>query len=133
VPTTVEMIESIRAMGSSGLEGVQYPEVTPRDHHDAVLHRDYSVADDIHVGVFDNRIEVESPGRLPAHVTPENILEERFARNGNVVRWVNKFPDPPNKDVGEGLNTAFAAMRSLKLEALVISQNASAVWEPASL
>jgi len=37
--------------------------------------------DDVHVRVFDNRVEVESPGRLPAHVTPENILEERFARN----------------------------------------------------
>jgi ATP-dependent DNA helicase RecG len=32
------------------------------------------------------------------------------------VRLVNKFPDPPNKDVGEGLNTAFAAMRELKLK-----------------
>lgn len=32
-----------------------------------------------------------------------------------IVRLLNKFPDPPNKDVGEGLNTAFAAMRSLEL------------------
>ncbi|MEJ7713742.1 MAG: hypothetical protein WKF84_28820 [Pyrinomonadaceae bacterium] len=29
---------------------------------------------------------------------------------------INKFPDPPNKDVGEGLNTAFEAMRSLRLK-----------------
>lgn len=43
-------------------------------------------------------------------------MDERFARNGNIVRWINKFPDPPNKDVGEGLNTAFEAMRSLKLQ-----------------
>jgi len=47
--------------------------------------------------------------RLPAHITPKNILKERFARNGNLVRVINKFPDPPNKDVGEGLNTAFEA------------------------
>ncbi len=32
------------------------------------------------------------------------------------MRIINKFPDPPNKDVGEGLNTAFEAMRNLRLK-----------------
>jgi ATP-dependent DNA helicase RecG len=128
VKTTVEMVEAIRIMGTSGLERVQYPEVALHEIiTNAVLHRDYSVADDIHVRVFDNRIEVESPGRLPAHITPANILEERFARNGSIVRWINKFPDPPNKDVGEGLRTAFDAMRSLKLKAPEITESANAV------
>jgi ATP-dependent DNA helicase RecG len=61
-------------------------------------------------------VEVESPGRLPAHITIKNILKERFARNGNLVRVINKFKNPPNKDVGEGLNTAFEAMRNLRLK-----------------
>lgn len=52
---------------------------------------------------------------MPGHVTQENILEERFSRNGHIVRWLNKFPNPPNKDVGEGLRTAFDAMRALQL------------------
>jgi ATP-dependent DNA helicase RecG len=86
------------------VELVRYP---PETLHEiitnAVLHRDYSIADDIHIRVFDNRVEVQSPGRLPAHVTPDNILDERFSRNGTIVRLVNKFPNPPNKDVGEGL------------------------------
>lgn len=82
----------------------------------AVIHRDYAVNDDVHVRIFENRIEVQSPGTLPANITPQNILEERFARNPMIVRLLNKFPDPPNKDVGEGLNTAFAAMRSLELK-----------------
>jgi ATP-dependent DNA helicase RecG len=73
----------------------------------AVIHRDYGIADDIHIRIFDNRVEIESPGRLPAHITPANILDERYSRNGAVVRYINKFPDAPNKDVGEGLNTAF--------------------------
>jgi ATP-dependent DNA helicase RecG len=81
-----------------------------------VIHRDYSIADDIHIRIFDNRIEVQSPGRLPAHVTPKNILNERYARNGQVVRLLNKFPDPPNRDVGEGLNTAFEKMHQLGLK-----------------
>ena len=45
---------------------------------------------------------------------------ERFSRNGQVVRLINKFPVPPNKDVGEGLNTAFAAMIRLGLKEPVI-------------
>lgn len=128
VGTTVEMIEGMPILGASGLEAVEYPEVTLHEIiTNAVLHRDYSVADDIHVRIFDNRIEVQSPGRLPAHITTANILNERFARNGAVVRWVNKFPNPPNKDVGEGLRTAFDAMRSLKLKPPEISQTPSAV------
>ncbi len=88
----------------------------------AALHRDYSVPDDIHIRIFDNRIEVQSPGTLPGHITPDNILEERFSRNGSIVRLINKFPDPPNKDVGEGLNTAFEAMRKIKLKDPIIEQ-----------
>lgn len=61
-------------------------------------------------------MEVESPGGLPAHLTPENILEQRFGRNGHLTRWISRFPDPPNKDVGEGLRTAFDAMKGLKLK-----------------
>jgi len=93
----------------------------------AVLHRDYSIADDVHVRIFDNRVEVESPGRLPAHIAPKNILKERFARNGNLVRVINKFPNPPNKDVGEGLNTAFEAMRNLRLKEPVVKEQENSV------
>ena len=39
-----------------------------------------------------------------------------------MVRLINKFPDPPNKDVGEGLNTAFLAVREMKLKPPVIEQ-----------
>jgi ATP-dependent DNA helicase RecG len=117
VEVTTTEIEKIQHLGSEGLQAIKYP---PETLHEiitnAVIHRDYSIADDIHVRIFDNRIEVRSPGRLPAHVTPENILNERFARNGAVVRLLNKFPDPPNRDVGEGLNTAFEKMHSLGLK-----------------
>jgi ATP-dependent DNA helicase RecG len=128
VRRTQEIINDLQVLGAEGLEPVQYP---PEALHEvitnAILHRDYSVADDVHIRIFDNRVEVESPGRLPAHITPSNILAERFARNGNVVRVINKFPDPPNKDVGEGLNTAFAAMKRLRLKDPVIEERANSV------
>jgi ATP-dependent DNA helicase RecG len=65
---------------------------------------------------------VQSPGRLPAHITVENILYERFARNGAIVRILNKFPNPPNKDVGEGLNTAFSSLVEIGLKEPIISE-----------
>jgi ATP-dependent DNA helicase RecG len=117
VAVTQQIIGGIQVLGTKGFEPVVYPTETLHEViTNAVLHRDYAIADDVHVRIFDNRVEVESPGRLPAHITRDNILDERFARNGNIVRLINKFPDPPNKDVGEGLNTAFEAMRNLRLK-----------------
>jgi ATP-dependent DNA helicase RecG len=128
VSLTKSITESIPRMGTGSLEAINYP---PETLHEivtnAVIHRDYSVADDVHIRIFDNRIEIQSPGRLPAHITVKNILDERFARNGAVVRILNKFPDPPNKDVGEGLNTAFAAMHNLGLKEPIIVEKDNSV------
>lgn len=129
VKRTTQIIESVSIMTPDGLKPASYP---ARALHEiitnAVLHRDYSIADDIHVRIFDNRVEILSPGTLPAHITPENILNERFARNGVIVRIINKFPDPPNKDIGEGLNTAFEAMKEMNLKDPEISQSEGYVW-----
>lgn len=81
----------------------------------AVIHRDYSINDDVHVRVYDNRVEVQSPGRLPGSVTIENILDERYARNPKIVRMLHKLPEPVNHDIGEGLNTAKNALHKAGL------------------
>lgn len=117
VARTIEITESIPRMSEEGLEKISYPRETLHEIiTNAIIHRDYSIADDVHIRIFDNRIEIQSPGRLPAHVTVNRILHDRFARNGTIVRLLNKFPDPPNKDVGEGLNTAFAKMHEVGLK-----------------
>lgn len=72
----------------------------------AVIHRDYSLNDDIHVRIFDNRVEVQSPGKLPGYMTIDNLYDERFSRNPNVVRMLHNLPDPVNHDIGEELDTA---------------------------
>lgn len=72
----------------------------------AVIHRDYSLNDDVHVKVYDNRIEILSPGKLPGYMTIENLYEERFSRNPNLVRLLHRLPNPVNHDIGEGLDTA---------------------------
>ncbi len=128
VQITVEEVEKIPHLGAGGLESIKYPQETLHEIiTNAVIHRDYSIADDVHVRIFDNRIEVQSPGRLPAHITPTNILDERFARNGVIVRLLNKFPNPPNRDVGEGLNTAFDKMKDLGLRVPIIEERGNSV------
>ncbi len=128
VQATVKMVEDIQKMGPKGLEPVRYPFETLHEIvTNAILHRDYSIATDVQIRVFDNRIEVESPGLFPGHVTALNVLDEQFARNGAIVRLINKFPNPPNKDVGEGLNTAFKAMQKLRLRPPIIDELRNAV------
>lgn len=128
VETVTALIQAIKIYAEDGTETtMQYPNETLHEIiTNAVLHRDYSLASDIHIRIFDNRIEIESPGKLPGHVTTGNILKEQFARNGSLVRLINKFPNPPNQDVGEGLNTAFDAMKKMKLkEPLIIERENS--------
>lgn len=128
VQQTKNLIEDMSYLGEHGLEYRTYPHETLHEIiTNAVLHRDYSIAADIHIVIFDNRIEVKSPGKLPGHITPTNILTEQLARNGAIVRIINKFPDPPNKDVGEGLNTAFEAMRKLRLKEPIVINEANSV------
>lgn len=117
VEKVTEIIESGKVLKETGLETVNYPYKALHEIvTNAVLHRDYSIVSDIHIRIFDNRVEVESPGSLPGHITTKNILSEQFARNGTIVRLINKFPNPPNKDVGEGLNTAFSEVKKLRLK-----------------
>ncbi|WP_084985472.1 ATP-binding protein [Prescottella equi] len=128
VDKIVEVIEESKAVKADGMASITYPKVAIHEIvTNAVIHRDYGIADDIHIRIFDNRIEIESPGRLPGYITPKNILSERYSRNGSIVRYINKFPDAPNKDVGEGLNTAFDAMRALRLKNPEISEKESSV------
>lgn len=123
-----EIVESVQKLGPQGLENIHYP---PEALHEiitnAILHRDYSIAADVQVRIFDNRIEIESPGRFPGHVTAANVLGEQFARNPKIVRLINKFLNPPNKDVGEGLNTAFEAMEKLRLKKPLIEEKDASV------
>ena len=58
----------------------------------AVVHRSYSIGGDhIRVSLFTDRLEVESPGRLPGLVRIETIRSTRFARNPRVARTVLEF------------------------------------------
>ena len=114
-----EMIESVSTLTPEGkLEPMRYPpEVLKEIVVNAVIHRDYNISDDIRVYVFNNRVEVRSPGGLPGHMTLDNLFsDERASRNPKLVQLLNKYPDPPNKDIGEGLRTVLSKMKEAQLQ-----------------
>jgi ATP-dependent DNA helicase RecG len=77
--------------------------------------------------IYEDRIEIASPGRLPGYVTSANILESRYSRNPKLVRTLSRYPDPPNKDLGEGLNTVFQKMKEWGLKPPIICEEENSV------
>jgi len=82
------MKRGVRLVSLEREEQVEYPVKAVREAIvNAVAHRDYSIrGDEIRVFMFNDRIEFYSPGRLPGHVTVDNIVEERFSRNEVIVQ-----------------------------------------------
>jgi ATP-dependent DNA helicase RecG len=82
------MKRGVRMVSLEREEQVEYPTKAVREAIvNAVAHRDYSIrGDEIRIFMLSNRIEFYSPGRLPGHVTVDNIVEERFSRNEVIVQ-----------------------------------------------
>ena len=58
----------------------------------ALVHRDYLRNSPIRLLIFDNRIEIISPGKLPNNLTVENIkLGNAVARNNLLVSYCSKI------------------------------------------
>lgn len=105
-------------MSSSGFKTAHaYPErVIKEAIVNAVIHRDYRLNRDIFIRVFDDRIEIESPGVFPGNITPATISRAGSkARNPLVAINLREFPQPPNIDAGEGVKMMFAEMAQAML------------------
>lgn len=76
----------------------------------AVAHRDYSnTGSRIIVRMFDDRLEVQSPGKLPAHVTPKNILREQYARNPFTLQTLTEWGF--GEAIGQGMDLVFGDLK----------------------
>lgn len=87
----------------------------------AICHRDYAMTGAfIKVCMFDDRLEITSPGQLPDVVTLENICETRFSRNPVISRvltdckWV--------RELNEGVPRIYADMKELFLDEPIFSE-----------
>ncbi len=92
----------------------------------AVVHRSYSIGGDhIRVALFADRLEVESPGRLPGLVRVETIRSTRFARNPRIARTILEFGY--GRELGEGVDRMFEEMQRAGLPDPVYRQGPSSV------
>lgn len=68
-------------------ERTEYPPIAVREALvNAVCHRDYRLTGRrIEIRMFDDRMEIHSPGGLPGYITIDNIVEEHFSRNPRLV------------------------------------------------
>ncbi len=124
VKSVEEIMSSVKVWTANGLKSLEYPpEALWETIVNSIIHRDYSISDDVQILIFDNRIEILSPGRLPGYVTVENILDARFSRNPKIVRTLNRYKEAPNKDLGEGLNTTFQRMKEWGLKQPIVLED----------
>ncbi len=87
----------------------------------ALTHRNYSIAGDhIRVVMFDDRIEIDSPGLLPNIVTIENIRERRYSRNPRIARVLSEFGWV--KEMNEGVKRIYNEMERYFLRSPVYSE-----------
>jgi ATP-dependent DNA helicase RecG len=90
----------------------------------AVAHRSYSQqGDHIRVRLFDDRLEVESPGRLPGSVRIDNIRHTRFSRNPRISRALADLKLV--QELNEGMNRMFEEMALAGLPEPVLRQTDS--------
>jgi len=102
-------------LAASGFRAIhRYPERALKEAvTNALIHRDYRLNQDVQIRIFENRIEVLSPGLFPGRITAATIQHaSSFARNPLIAINLREFPDPPNVDAGEGVRMMFHLMHT---------------------
>lgn len=87
----------------------------------SIVHRRYdNQGDHIRIKMFDDRLEISSPGALPASVTLENIKEERYSRNPKLAAALTQYKWV--RESNEGVGRIFDEMKEYFLDDPVYSE-----------
>jgi len=110
-----------RVQNGKGFNSIGDPEVPPAALEELVanmlLHRDYFISAPWRVFMFDDRIELISPGALPNNITVKNIRHGvSVMRNPLIVSFATKTGELPYRGIGTGIMRALAAVPELELE-----------------
>ena len=94
----------------------EYPEFAWQEGIvNAVTHREYAMSGNfIKISMYDDRLEIESPGKLPNIVTLENIKETRYSRNPRISRVLTEFGWV--RELNEGVNRIYSDMKNFFLD-----------------
>lgn len=97
--------QSFNSLGVSEVPDLVFEEIIVN----ALVHRDYFINDSIKLFIFDNRIEIKSPGKLPNNLSIEDIRQGIQRRSRNII--ITSFIDRilPYRGIGSGI------FRSLKV------------------
>ena len=102
-----------KVQAGRGVNAPGLPEIPPLVFEEllvnALVHRDYLVSASIRLFIFDNRIEIISPGHLPDNLTVEKIrLGNSIIRNPILVSYAAKGM-LPYRGLGSGIKRALEA------------------------
>ena len=105
----------------------EYPEPVLREAIvNALAHRDYGLTGaTVDITVWDDRIEVRSPGSLPGHITLDNMRVEHYSRNPRIVRVMKTMGLV--EEYGEGIDRMYREMEARLMEPPVFDATASSV------
>ncbi len=107
---------SSRVQGEGSFNQAGRPEVPETVFEEllinALIHRDYFIKDSIKVFIFDDRIEIRSPGKLPNNLTVEQI--RRGLRRSRNVLLASFAPELLNyRGIGSGVLRALKSWPSI--------------------
>jgi ATP-dependent DNA helicase RecG len=95
-----------------------YPEDAVRETIlNAIAHRDYSIVNPIEIYIFNDRMEIKSPGALISTLTVKNLYElegSHESRNSLIARVLRE--NKLMRELGEGMKRIFSLMQEQELE-----------------
>ena len=105
----------------------EYPEAVLREAVlNALAHRDYGIAGTtVDITIWDDRLEVTSPGGLPAPVTIKNIRTEHSSRNPKLMRVLKALGLV--EEYGEGVDRMYREMEARLLEPPLFTATSTSV------
>ena len=94
----------------------EYPEFAWKEGLvNAITHRNYSISGEhIKVILYDDRLEIISPGKLPGLITLDTMKYERFSRNPQISRVLTDLKLV--KELNEGVKRIYQEMKEFFLD-----------------
>ena len=101
--------KTVNSFGESVIPDIVFEELIAN----ALIHRDYFISAPIRIFVFNNRIEIISPGHLPNNLTIENVKSGNSnIRNPILASFATKLL--PYRGLGNGIRRAIKAYSQIE-------------------
>lgn len=113
IDRNLKKVQSDRSFNSPAVWEIPY-EVFEELVVNALIHRDYFVNTTIKIRIFTNRVEIESPGKLPNSLTEENVKSGISIPRNPLLQSIGQYV-LPYKGLGTGIPRAIHSYPSIIL------------------